>query len=928
MKKTRLFLAACALMSTTASMAQADGDYYLYDAQNGLFLSRGANWGTEAAADKYGVPFTWNAEAGTIRFVDWSDTGLHLEDNGESIYTDNGSPTKWKFEETTDGYYLLTEGDAYVGHSSGGYGEYVHAGVSKSSATVWKLLTKAERDEIVNGYANKNIENVIAAAGLSTTVDAFADYMANNYAAKDMTTKVGTAKFTGSAGSWTWNGFNRTQGGQPAYGTDWCEIYQACGEFTQTIEGLTPGLYKMTVNAFERSKGWDDCNKLGEAGWEVVTAFFQANTEQVQLSSWYSGKEGSNNPDNTSQAAAAFNADKYKNEVYTYVGEDGKLDLKLAKHAFCWGSWVLFNNVTLTYFSDAVSDEDAAEIIAKADEYLAKAMHADYATAISEAKDAFEANKTIRNYNALKNALDNSENSIAGYATLKELLDKIAAELATTNFYTAEAYAQNYTDVLAKYEARSITNAEFTNYTFGSRLNGLMPAILLSTFAVEGGTPYINTWSTEHAADNEMKNPFFEYWVSDANVLGAKTISATLPGLEPNKFYDVTGTFRVRQSNDKEKIENGILLQVAGGEAVDVTTGDELGDTKRFQKSFTATGATDAQGNLKLTITVAEGSNISWLAFRDLTYSESTSVVAATTEDYAALNTAITEAEANPLGFLKDEYAPYNNVEALKALEAAKAIDPEGANLQAPVQAATEALTAATWKANTEEVNAVYNGDFALSENDGAMAGWQTDHNAGLGGQYHARAFVLTEGMNNFDKLAVFGQEGDIHSAAYFRFDGTNSSKTTVYTYGATAGYTMPLSDKTYTLKAELGGWGQSDKDVIVTIVDADGTELATQTVHTSQQRVSDDNGELSPVELSFTMTEAANVRILLKNGGDYDNAIVVSNIELMVDWQTTGIQTVETKSVKSEAIYNIAGQRVKNAQKGLYIVNGKKVMF
>ena len=42
----------------------------------------------------------------------------------------------------------------------------------------------------------------------------------------------------------------------------------------------------------------------------------------------------------------------------------------------------------------------------------------------------------------------------------------------------------------------------------------------------------------------------------------------------------------------------------------------------------------------------------------------------------------------------------------------------------------------------------------------------------------------------------------------------------------------------------------------------------------------------------------------------------------------TTGIQIVETKSVKSEAVYNIAGQRVVNAQKGLYIVNGKKVIF
>jgi hypothetical protein len=39
------------------------------------------------------------------------------------------------------------------------------------------------------------------------------------------------------------------------------------------------------------------------------------------------------------------------------------------------------------------------------------------------------------------------------------------------------------------------------------------------------------------------------------------------------------------------------------------------------------------------------------------------------------------------------------------------------------------------------------------------------------------------------------------------------------------------------------------------------------------------------------------------------------------------GIQAVETEKAKNDVIYNLAGQRVSKMQKGLYIVNGKKVL-
>ena len=41
----------------------------------------------------------------------------------------------------------------------------------------------------------------------------------------------------------------------------------------------------------------------------------------------------------------------------------------------------------------------------------------------------------------------------------------------------------------------------------------------------------------------------------------------------------------------------------------------------------------------------------------------------------------------------------------------------------------------------------------------------------------------------------------------------------------------------------------------------------------------------------------------------------------------TVGIQSVATESAKKSEVYNLAGQRVMSAQKGLYIINGKKVV-
>ncbi len=354
MKKKLLSIAAVLAVSSMA-FAQADGEYYLYNESTKTFFSRGANWGTEASSDRYGIPVVWNSASGTLSTVDWADVRISTKD-GSTVYSDisvNEAQCTWKFTDAGDGsyYWQTSDGAKYVKLDVGSLGNYCHLVTEAASATTWKLLTKAERDAIVAAYPNDNIQNVITASESELTVDNFVSTInGSDYSQVDYTSKIGTARFTGSAGSWTWTQV-RNENGQPVYGTDYCEVYQATGTYSQTITGLPQGIYKVTVQGFSRSAAFDVCNDLETKGWRISNDYLKANGEQVQLEPWVAERTEPSNPNSPTEGIAAFNEGKYTNEVYTYVGADGNLDLAIVIPTFKWGRWTLFNNFTLTYYA-------------------------------------------------------------------------------------------------------------------------------------------------------------------------------------------------------------------------------------------------------------------------------------------------------------------------------------------------------------------------------------------------------------------------------------------------------------------------------------------------------------------------------------------------------------------------------------------------
>ena len=1216
MRKLKLLLASLAIVVggvipvSAAQTPVADGIYYLYNANANKFLSH-RDYGALGVpcVDDFGVPVQLVADGDNfkIKFYD------HKESGGQTVYL---AGQYWcSAWDQTGAVFSLTivdsEVPSYKIHNatnwSGNANQYVYYSLStvtgeeyrlaansadglnlkEEGQIVWQFLSKAEYDAKMAEYVNATYTSVLSSANRND-IDAstfIATMEGDNWARKDLTSKIGTATFSGSIGSWAWSQW-RSHGGQPAYGTNYCEIFQATGNLTQTVTGLDEGIYKVTVQGFERAGSNADCVTFGAAGYDNVSTFLEANGQRVKFASWYSDRAGDANPNGPSEGVALFNNNKYVNEVYTYVGSDGKLDITVSVPKFVINRWVLFNNFTLTYYSDAVSDDDATEILTTATGLESKIMQASLKEELTSAKSTFDGARTIVNYNALSAAITAAQTSIAAYASAKTVLDQINAYLTAENtycnLYTTEAYNTYYADILTAYNNRTLTTDAANAVSYGTRVSGNLPAILLSSWkvgeqtAIAAGVPYINTWSVEGNTDgSEFYTPFYEYWVSSGNVLAAKTFTSTITGLEANATYSVTIRARVQPTDNQTMIDNAIMMQVGSGDAVCISGGAKFGTTSYYIGNFSAVGTTDAEGNLVTTITVAENSNVSWLAFYNVRYTEgedlsayiadyqfalsnvntikdspmdpakktaidaalgsygsidtenttkamlisakdaletaynaavpsiasfagtsatgwtksetngslqantwstegntdgsnmtttflqvhqgkenggladnvityamtgetqgyykvtalvrvlnekdasvspkgafiyandnieraygdnatvctngvygnpvvygyvgedgnlnvgfkligtncnwiswknlkieyvgttltseiaanqteeartfenlTTGAAAAQTaavnalstlsndnytaagqaieaaykaidREFSALQAAITAKADAVLGFEAGEYAPYNLVAPLAA---AKAIDQTSeASTQEEINTATTNLTAVT--ANAAEVNAFGDPDFSKSGNDAAMLGWQTSSSAGLGGAQHARAFVLTSEMTNYNYLATFS-EGETRSAAYMRFDGVNSGKDAVYTYGATEGYTMPLKATAYLLTAQFGGWGQVDKDVTFVITKEDGTQVATKTLRTPSTGVHA-GGSAIALNLLFVTPEAGNYKFQIKNTNtSVDNAIAISNLELKkaVAENVTIAETVEYTPVEKYA--------------------------
>lgn len=410
---------------------------YLYNVETGLFLSRGAAYGTAVWADNFGIPVKLipNGEGYRLQWVDrqdqyvgsawwsWADKGVGDDGDNSQTYTLSPVENGYKLVNTHHGASNLTlyintgannEGFTHQIASNGSY-EIGDANIGNT----WQFKTQAEHDAII-AQKKAAVELAIATQrgyqlAENQTLKALVED-ADRFAVTNKTSSVTNAALTHNYDGWS---YAKSGGGDPGgQNGNGVEVYQGSGIFSQTVSDLPNGIYKVTVSGFYRDGSNANCSTLSNAGWKLSNAYLEANGNQTMIADWASDRSSDSEPNSPGAAKTLFDEGKYLNEVYALV-TDGTLTISIAQPGAAVDSrWFLISNVTLTYYNDQVLDEDAAEIIQTATDLKEKAMQGTLKQELSDALDAFNANKNIPYFNALNQAIDAATPSAEAYEAM------------------------------------------------------------------------------------------------------------------------------------------------------------------------------------------------------------------------------------------------------------------------------------------------------------------------------------------------------------------------------------------------------------------------------------------------------------------------------------------------------------------------------
>lgn len=344
---------------TLTTPAIYDGTYFIKNSEN-KYLSRGGSYNTQAIADNKGLPVRVSTNSSNITEFIFIDNWFHLFDAGNgNLFTDNNTANDFEVEATTGGYYIINKntvatstfnGKMYYDSSDGN-----RVKVSTTESTVWTFETPAAHKTQMQAVKDAQASAVATTAGISaSTVDALSDILESSFAGTDIS-------ITGTGGDVR---ESYQQGATNQTGNE-LQIYE------ETKSGLTPGLYCLTVTAFERITWPDDVyyNAKGAPGLTYV----YANNEKIQLwslfdfpsdSKWADNDkkyDGKYYADGTGGANAAFAAGNYVNKVFVYVTDEGEgtgsVHFGINKpHRYgndgSRGAWICYNNFTLTYYGN------------------------------------------------------------------------------------------------------------------------------------------------------------------------------------------------------------------------------------------------------------------------------------------------------------------------------------------------------------------------------------------------------------------------------------------------------------------------------------------------------------------------------------------------------------------------------------------------
>lgn len=523
----------------------------------------------------------------------------------------------------------------------------------------------------------------------------------------------------------------------------------------QVVENVPNGTYRLKIAAFVNTL--DDPND---------SQFVYANDDKVYL---------------TTGEPTAY-------EVWTVVTTN-KIEVGLSQTEAI-ANWMGIDNVSLSYYGagDVIKDAKFG------------AVKPDWEAAKQAAEDALAstdyANVTGDEKSALAEEVEKSEpSSVADYqAATKALTDATSAFKAAKLSYDQLAAANEAINSLSSlpYADNSLypsTGSASTAAEAAAAAAEIYPAIraYVESNAVAASVSGAKNYDSAVADANADKNQGWtngigtnqgQGYIDAAGTVASKYLDGGWSGSTganidmtrqidvPAGRYLLTVTARGSVSLDE------YTLSIAG-ETIDLPHISNTGGV--FGNGWNdASVEFESEGEpLTLEIIAKSTATQQWISlnrFR-LVQLEEIAVPMADESDYADLASAISSAEANTLGFESGEYAPYNNLEAVEALLAAKAIDPEATdgNTKKVVQTAIDNLSNASWTENSNDVDIVYNGMYAtVTEGANYPEGWKRTNGWGQ----------MQSGISGDFETAYYNQPGSMQ-------------------YGNQGAYLMPLAANT-----------------------------------------------------------------------------------------------------------------------------------
>lgn len=331
-----------------------DGVYYMYNTDTKNYISRAGNYNTQAIMDNYGLAFNVSTDTENNTKLQYFDSELWLGDDGFCYgdCTDTRIRT-YNITKVAEGYkFLNTNNSKYLAVYDGQtVGDAVEGGNLQGTSNVWNLENTAAHVANYTTNANKQATDVATAASLAgiTTKAALDTELEANYIAIPVTvTGAKAEKYEDYPG-------NNKDSGPVAY-------------HSETVN-LTPGLYKLSVDAFQRATTNEKvfaadgargliCLYAGAVKTQIKSVSeYGSNSQYASTDYAYNGKYY---PNREATGYQALETGNYKNEVYFYVAETSDVEIGIqnaSRPGNNCGTWSIYNNWTLTRYISASTTE-------------------------------------------------------------------------------------------------------------------------------------------------------------------------------------------------------------------------------------------------------------------------------------------------------------------------------------------------------------------------------------------------------------------------------------------------------------------------------------------------------------------------------------------------------------------------------------------